>query len=82
MLLDIYGWCRGYRSSGRISISGRISNRRMAIGRGISGRPVAVVAETVTQQSHSQGQPISSVAPSMPVMMSMVAVTSASPYWG
>ena len=54
MLLDIYGGrCRGYRNSGRVSITGRVANRRIAVGRGISGRPVTVVAETVTQQSHS-----------------------------
>jgi hypothetical protein len=53
LLLDIYGRCRGYRNSGRVSITRSVANWRIAVGRGIGGCPVAIVAETVTQQPHS-----------------------------
>jgi hypothetical protein len=55
LLLDVYRRrCRGYHDNGRISIAaGCCDNRRIAVGGRISGCPVAEVAQTVTQQSHS-----------------------------
>lgn len=82
-MLDINGRSRGRRDCGRICVSRGIADWRIAIGRWISGCPVAVIAEAITQQSHSQRQPIRAKTASMAVMMPVVVmsmpVTPASP---
>jgi hypothetical protein len=82
-LLDIYGRNRRRRDYGRIYVSGGIAGWRIAIGRRISRRPIAVIAKAVTQQPHSQREAIraitASMAVMMPVMVVSMAVTPASP---
>jgi hypothetical protein len=83
-LLDIYGRSRGCRDRGRVCVTRGIADGGIAIRRRVSGRPVAIIAETVTQQSYSKREAIRAITASMtvlvPVMvMPMVAVTTAGP---
>ena len=82
-MLDINGRSRRRRDCGRIYVSRGIADWRITIGGRISGCPIAVIAEAITQQPHSQREAIraktASMAVMMPVVVMSITVTPASP---